>query len=90
LNRRTKYEIWVEILEICLNKPLHQSKILRELRLKTEMVKEALNFLKKRGLIEETEIEKDNWTAYRTTLKGKQALNHFYTLIQKFFTKEEK
>ena len=50
MGRRTKYEIWVEILEVCLNQPRTQSWILRDLRLKTEHVKNSLQFLIDREL----------------------------------------
>lgn len=87
--RRTKYEIWVEILEVCLNQPRHQSWILRELRLKTDHVKDSLQFLINRGLIKAEEPEDDVWMAYRTTSKGKEALLHFYTLITNYFTTKD-
>jgi predicted transcriptional regulator len=85
LIRRTKYEIWVEILEVCLNHPRHQSWILRELRLKTESVKVALKFLLERNLINQISPQDDKWVEYRTSLKGKEALSHFYALITNFF-----
>ena len=84
LPRRTKYEIWVEILEVCLNHSRHQSWILRELRLKTESVKSALQFLLDRNLLNQINHDND-WTEYRTSLKGKEALVHFYALISNFF-----
>jgi len=84
LPRRTKYEIWVEILEVCLNHSRHQSWILRELRLKTESVKSALQFLLNRNLLNQINPDND-WTEYRTSLKGKEALAHFYALISNFF-----
>ena len=84
--RRTKYEIWAEILEICLMTPHYQSFILRELRLKTVLVKSALNFLLERDLLEEFTTEGELWTQYRTTPKGKEALSKFYDLFTQYFT----
>ncbi|MHA1522194.1 MAG: winged helix-turn-helix domain-containing protein [Promethearchaeota archaeon] len=86
MGRRTKYEIWVGILEVCLYTPRHQSWILRELGMKTEAVKEALNFLLERNLLNSLEKDDDNWISYHTSLKGKEALNHFYHLITHFFS----
>ena len=84
--RRTKYEIWVEILEICLNTPHHQSFILHSLGSKTELVKNALDYLLSRELISEMNTDEQKWVSYQTTLKGKQALSQFYDLITKFFS----
>ena len=86
LLRRTKYEIWVEILEVCLNEPHHQSWILKELSLKTDLVKKSIAFLLERNLLIEIIDEEDKWTAYRTTMKGKEALSHFYQLMTNFFS----
>ncbi|TFG17520.1 MAG: hypothetical protein EU530_10500 [Promethearchaeota archaeon] len=57
ISRRRRYEIWAEILEVCLQSPRTQSWIIRELRLKTQNAKEALDFLAKRDLIEPISIE---------------------------------
>ncbi len=83
--RRTKYEIWAEILEVCSKSPRSQSWILRELRLKTVNTKEAIDFLIERGLIELNNTENSKWDVYKTTLLGKEALNDFYKLIRKYF-----
>ena len=85
LPRRTKYEIWVAILEVCLNSPRHQSWILRELSLKTNHAKQEIEFLLHRKLLNEILNKEDNWPAYQTSLKGKKALTHFYRLISNFF-----
>jgi len=85
LPRRTKYEIWVSILEVCLNSPRHQSWILRELSLKTNHAKQEIEFLLQRNLLNEIISNEDNWPAYQTSIKGKKALNHFYRLITNFF-----
>ena len=85
MTRRTKYEIWVAILEVCLNFPKHQSGILRELSLKTNHAKQEIEFLLQRNLLNETLNKDDKWPSYQTSLKGKKALNHFYRLISNFF-----
>ena len=84
-SRRTKYEIWAEILEVCLNSPRSQSWIIRELRLKTVNAKEALDFLSNRGLIKLDHLENSKWDGYKTTDLGKQALHDFYKLIRQYF-----
>ena len=84
-SRRTKYEIWAEILEVCLKSPRSQSWIIRQLGLKTIKAKEALDFLVKRNLIELIQAENNNWDCYKTTISGKQALNDFYKLIRQYF-----
>ncbi len=58
--------------------------------LKTETVKEALNFLLERNLLNSIEKEQDKWRAYHTSIKGKEALNHFYHLITHFFSDHTK
>lgn len=88
--RRTKYEIWVEILEVCLNQSRHQSWILRELGLKTDHVKDSIQFLIDRDLLHADNQEEEKWVGYQTTLKGKEALLHFYTLITNFFPQKKK
>ena len=58
---------------------------MQELRLKTETVKEVLEFLLKRDLIEITQIENGKSDAYKTTKNGKQALHDFYKLVRQYF-----
>ena len=83
--RGSKHEIWAEILEICLITPRSQNWIMQELRLKTETVKEVLEFLLKRDLIEITQIENGKSDASKTTENGKQALHDFYKLVRQYF-----
>lgn len=84
--RRTKYEIWAEILELCLHTPLHQSKILRNLNITTAKVQESLGFLLERDLIIQIEDGKGKWFQFQTTKKGEAALDGFYNLIMNYFT----
>ena len=83
--RRTKYEIWAEILEVCSRTPRSQSWIMRELRLKTSTAKETLDFLVDRRLIETVKGKNDKWDEHKTTILGKQALHDFYNLIRQYF-----
>lgn len=81
--RRSRYEIWSEILEVCLYVPRSQTWILRKLGLKTNSVKENINFLLERELIE---IHmQDELKLYKTSKKGEEALMLFYKLVIKYF-----
>ncbi len=82
-SRRSKFEIWSEVLQSCLRKKRTQTWLLRETRLKTSVIKEVLEFLTSRNLIEHID-ESDN-IRYQTTDRGKEALKKFYTLINDYF-----
>ncbi|MFX1309541.1 MAG: winged helix-turn-helix domain-containing protein [Promethearchaeota archaeon] len=90
ISRRNKYEIWAQILDLCSREPSHLSRIIHKLRLKTSLCKEYLLFLLERNLLETIEKENDRSILYQTTLKGKEALNEFFNLINKFFTPKKK
>ena len=81
--RRNKFEIWSEVLESCLRTPRTQTWLLREIRLKTQAIKETLQFLLLRHLIEQ--IDDINGIKYQTTKKGEEALIKYYNLINDFF-----
>ncbi|NHJ46317.1 MAG: hypothetical protein FK733_00885 [Asgard group archaeon] len=82
--RRSKYEIWSEILEVCLYTPRTQTWILRKLGLKTSSVKEAIQYLIERGLLEVNNGNEESYL-YKTSRKGEEALILFYQLITKYF-----
>lgn len=82
-SRRNKFEIWAEVLEFCLRAKRTQTWLLRETRLKTSAVKETLQFLLSRNLIEE--LNEDNITKYHTTTRGEEVLKTFYTLVNDYF-----
>ncbi|MFX0177171.1 MAG: winged helix-turn-helix domain-containing protein [Candidatus Hodarchaeota archaeon] len=82
-SRRSKFEIWAEVLEFCLREKRTQTWLLRRTRLKTSAIKETLYFLLSRNLIEQVN-EKDN-IKYRTTDRGKEVLKKFYTLVNDYF-----
>jgi hypothetical protein len=50
-SRRSKFEIWAEVLELCLREKRTQTWLLRETRLKTKAIKQTLQFLLSRNLI---------------------------------------
>ena len=70
-------------MESCLRIPRTQTWLLREIRLKTQVVKETLQFLLARHLIEQ--IDDSDGVKYQTTKKGEEALLKYYNLINDFF-----
>jgi predicted transcriptional regulator len=83
--RRTKYERWAELLEACVWEERTQSWLMRELGLKTQQAKEDLDFLVSAGLVEQVDAPEVGIYVYKTTPKGKDALERFYQLVTKFF-----
>ncbi len=82
-SRRNKFEIWAEVLEFCLRAKRTQTWLLRETRLKTSAIKETLQFLLSRNLIEQ--LNDDDVKKYQTTERGEEVLNRFYTLVKEYF-----
>ncbi len=82
-SRRTKFEIWAEVLEFCLRTKRTQTWLLRKTRLKTSAIKETLQFLLSRNLIEQ--LNEDDIINYLTTDRGEEVLKRFYTLINDYF-----
>ncbi len=86
--RRDKFEVWCEILEACLKTSRTQTWILRNLRLKTAVVKDALDFLQNASLIV-IGPPAENIRTYITTQKGEGVLNMYYSLISQIFQNKE-
>lgn len=82
-SRRSKFEIWAEVLEYCLRHKRTQTWLLRETRLKTSAIKNALHFLLSRNLIEQ--MMDDDLIKYQTTDRGKEVLKKFYTIVNDYF-----
>lgn len=82
--RRNKYEIWIEILDLCTTNKIHLSYIMRELRLQTGKCKEYLKFLIERDLLAVIETQQDG-IIYLTTEKGRECVKNFLEDINKFF-----
>ncbi|NVM19555.1 MAG: hypothetical protein HWN80_17770 [Candidatus Lokiarchaeota archaeon] len=82
-SRRNKFEIWAEVLEFCLRAKRTQTWLLRETRLKTSAIKETLQFLLSRNLIEEQ--KEGDIKKYQTTDRGEEVLKRFYTLVNDYF-----
>ncbi|WP_457919753.1 winged helix-turn-helix domain-containing protein [Candidatus Lokiarchaeum ossiferum] len=83
--RRNKYELWVEILDLCTSQEIHLSQIIRDLRLRTSKCKEYLLFLMQKDLLHVKHSSTDNSIVYITTNKGKKAVQQFMQLISKYF-----
>ena len=81
--RRSKFEIWSEVLEFCLRTKRTQTWLLRETRLKTSAIKETLQFLLSRNLIRK--LNDGDLIKYQTTERGEEVLKRFYTLINDYF-----
>lgn len=82
-SKRSKFEIWAEILELCLRKKRTQTWLLKKTRLQTSTIKRALQFLSSRNLIDQ--LNDDEFIKYQTTDRGKETLERFYTLINEYF-----
>ncbi len=82
-SRRSKFEIWAEVLEFCLRTKRTQTWLLRKTRLKTSAIKETLQFLLSRNLIEQ--LNDEDIIKYHTTDRGEEVLKQFYTLINDYF-----
>ena len=82
-SRRSKFEIWAEVLEFCLRVKRTQTWLLRETRLKTIVIRETLQFLISRNLIKQ--IDDGDLVKYQTTVRGEEVLKRFYTLINDYF-----
>jgi len=83
--RRSKFEIWAELLEACARTARTQSWLLRKVGLKTSAIKEALDFLVKANLIEQLPTSDSDLGEFRTTEKGEEALTQYYNLVTKYF-----
>ena len=82
-SRRSKFEIWAELLEFCLRTKRTQTWLLRETRLKTSAIRETLQFLLSRNLIKQ--LNDDDMIKYQTTNRGEEVIKRFYTLINDYF-----
>lgn len=82
-SRRSRFEIWSKVLEFCLRKKRSQTWLLRNARLNTSSIKETIQFLLSRDLIEE--LREGDIIKYHTTIRGEEALQKFYILIKDYF-----
>ena len=82
-----KYEIWSEILEACAWTAKTQSWLMRKLGLKTSAMKDALTFLVSAQLLTKHDEPKPIQYLYKTTEKGKSALQRYYELVTEYFTR---
>jgi predicted transcriptional regulator len=69
--------------------PRTQSWLLRRVGLKTQAIKEALDFLVTSGLVENLPSADSDLGEYQTTKKGEEALTQYYNLVTKYFVSTE-
>ena len=75
--------MWAEVLESCLRVKRTQTWLLREIRLKTSAIKEILEFLTSRNLIQQ--YNENDLVKYQTTKRGEEVLKKFYTIVNDYF-----
>ena len=82
--RRTKYDMWSEILESCLK--THRTKywLTSRLGMSWKVIDESIGFLTKAKLIEVID-SRNSTKKYQTTPKGQGALRTYKILINKYF-----
>jgi predicted transcriptional regulator len=61
---------------------------MRNLGMKTQIIKEDLAFLVGAGLLKQLDEPEIGIYEFETTDKGREALNQFYKLVTQFFTGE--
>jgi predicted transcriptional regulator len=86
LPRRTKYEIWTEILGSCVKMQRTKFWLTSRLGLSWKVVDESLRFLTAAELIEASEPLGRETTKYKTTARGREALSVYKLLVRKFFS----
>ena len=82
--RRSRYEIWAEVLEACSVDDRTQGWLIRHLGLRHDYAQDSLEFLTGRGLLATNRDGMGNAT-YGTTERGKMALAQYYTLMDRYF-----
>jgi predicted transcriptional regulator len=83
--RRTKYDIWIEIIESCAKMRRTRFWLNSRLRLSWKVVDESLRFLTTAELIEASGPRGKETIKYKTTAKGKEALNVYRLLVETYF-----
>ncbi len=81
-HRRTKFEIWSEIIEAC-TRPRTKTWLKNHLGLKSRTLNQSLEFLLARELLEE--INEFGMVNFGSTKKGVIALQKYYDLISGYF-----
>ena len=87
-HKRSKFELWFELLEYCTRTARTQSWLINKLGVKHASIKALIDILLKNKLIEITKTEDNRYDAYLTTSKGEESLKQYYHLISSFFTKK--
>jgi predicted transcriptional regulator len=84
-SRRTKYDIWSDILESCVKKQRTRFWLTSRLGLSWKVVDESLRFLTTAKLIEATKLQRKETTKYKTTAKGQEALITYRRLLIEYY-----
>lgn len=84
LSRRTKYDIWSEILNSCIETQRTKFWLTSRLRISWKIVDKSLRFLENGKLIQAIKSHGET-TKYKTTSKGQEALNAYELLVEKYF-----
>jgi predicted transcriptional regulator len=61
---------------------------MRNLGMKTQLIKEDLTFLTEADLLNQIDEPEAGIYEFKTTEKGREALNQFYKLVTQFFSNE--
>jgi predicted transcriptional regulator len=85
-SRRTKYDIWTEILGACAKMQRTKFWLTSRLGLSWKIVDESLRFLTTAKLIEASEHRRRETTKYKTTAKGQEAISVYKLLVRKYFS----
>ena len=83
--RRTKYDVWSQILESCLVTRRTRFWLLSRLNLSSAALDKALSFLKTAKLIKAKKVAGEK-IKYMTTLKGKEAVEAYYFLVKNYYS----
>jgi predicted transcriptional regulator len=86
LSRRNKYDILADILAACKKLPRTKSWLLTHLRLSTSLAKKSLSFLVAAKLLEVSQSQNRRSFSYKTTARGKKALEVYATLATQYFS----
>ena len=83
--RRTKYDVWSQILESCLVTRRTRFWLLSRLNLSSAALNKALRLLEIARLIKAKKVSGEKMK-YMTTLKGREALEAYYFLVKNYYS----
>jgi len=83
--RRTKYDVWTEILESCLVTGRTRFWLVSRLNLSSAALDKALRLLERARLIKAKKVAGEK-IKYMTTLKGNEAVEAYYFLVENYYS----